>query len=205
MTHDILVNITEFVHTDMPVYDRNEEKIGTVKQYHADAGYLLVEKRMPVHKDLYIPFQIIRTIDPKEIFLKQPKDAVEREYTQPPTLTVEKEQFGERVKETSVVKSGFDDRPIVVNRVDVQEIVRHIKPGMAVYDVMGERIGKVTQYDSTHAVMTVEHGVFSPTVLFIPFSLVQQIYSFDDQQLTLTVPKDILQKDMGRYTTIPAS
>jgi hypothetical protein len=203
MANDIVVNVAEFLHTDMHVFDSEQERLGTVRMFNVDAGYFMVEKGVFAHKDLYIPFQLIRTIDPNEIFLKQPKDALERDYLQPPAITTQQEEREGHVESTSTVKSGFDDRPVVVSRIDVSAMAQQLRSGMTVYDVEGTFVGSVTQFDSARAVMTVENGVFSPKVLFIPFSLIQQVYP-SDSYLMLGLPKDALQKDLGRYTAIPA-
>ena len=203
MANEILVNISEFLHTDMHVFDSSQEKLGTVKMFNDEAGYLMVEKGMFAHKDLYIPFRLIRTIDPKEIFLKSPKNVLETDYSDPPALTVHKEEQGSYIKEASVVNSGFDNRPVIVNRVDVQEIAHQLKEGMNVYDVGGEYVGSLTQFDSSRSMMTVEYDLFPPQVLFIPFSLISSVYT-DAAYLLLTLPKDALKKDLSYYTRPPA-
>jgi len=200
---DIVININEYLREEMEVYDSNQDKVGTVKLYDATAGYFMLEEGVFNHTDLYIPFWLIRTIDPKEIFLKQSKDILEIEYTQPPAVTSILETREGRTEAANVVSNGFDARPVVVNRVDVQQVANQLKSGMEIYDIDGSRVGTITQYDSSLGVMTMERGVFSPKVLFIPFSLISHIYP-SDNYLSLTLPKDALKKDLGRYTTMPA-
>lgn len=201
---DIVININEFLRDEMPVFDSNQDKVGTVKLYDAAAGYFMVEEGVFNHTDLYIPFRLIRTIDPKEIFLKQSKDVLVQDYTQPPAATTITEPHNGHLETAQVLSNGFDARPIIVHRVDVQMVGQELRSGMGVYDVEGDYIGTVVQFDSTQAMLTVEKGVFSPKDLFIPFSLIQEVYPSSDY-LTLTLPKDVLKKDLGRYTQRPTN
>jgi ribosomal 30S subunit maturation factor RimM len=67
----VVERIDLYLSDDMPVYDSNSEEIGHVKMFSTVAGYLIVGHG-PFEKDnLYIPFRLIQSIDPREIV---PKD-----------------------------------------------------------------------------------------------------------------------------------
>src|SRR5678816_2983423 len=56
----------------MPVYDSNGEKVGDVKMYSTTAGYLVADQGPFTQEDLYLPFRLIRSIDPHDLFLSEP-------------------------------------------------------------------------------------------------------------------------------------
>ena len=85
--HTIVENIDQYLFDGMPVHDANGERIGTVKMYSVVAGYLMVGSGPLGKTNLYIPFRLIRTIDPRELYLNASKDTLEAQYTQPPEIT----------------------------------------------------------------------------------------------------------------------
>lgn len=68
------------------VYDTNGEKIGSVQQYHPEAGYMLVQKGVFFIKDLYIPINAIERSTTDGIRLTLSKDDLKEDrYAAPPT------------------------------------------------------------------------------------------------------------------------
>jgi hypothetical protein len=80
----VVVNIDQYLEDGMPVFDENGEKVGDVKMYRTAAGYLIVASGTFELKDLYIPFRLIRSIDPLHIFLTGTKATLAAQYTLPP-------------------------------------------------------------------------------------------------------------------------
>ena len=79
----------------MPVYDSNGDQVGDVKMYSTTAGYLMVGHgafNLANQQDLYIPFRLIRSIDPHDLFLTEPKETLFANYTQPPKISTLSEQ-----------------------------------------------------------------------------------------------------------------
>src|SRR5215468_12650232 len=79
----------------MPVYDSNGDKVGDVKMYSTTAGYLMVGHgvfNLANQQDLYIPFRLIRSIDPHDLFLSETKETLSANYTQPPAISTLSEQ-----------------------------------------------------------------------------------------------------------------
>ena len=85
--HTIVENIDQYLVDGMPVYDAGGERVGKVKMYSAIAGYLMVGRGPLGATHLYIPFRLIRSIDPHELYLSVSKDILAAEYTQPPKIT----------------------------------------------------------------------------------------------------------------------
>ena len=80
----------------------------------------------------------------------------------------------------------------------VQDIARQMALDLKVYDVNGDRVGAVQDYDTDTGWMQVVKGVFIEKDLYIPFSA---ITSIDPREIYLALPKDVLTRD---YANPPA-
>jgi len=189
----------------MPVYDMNGDKVGDVKMYSTAAGYLMVGHGAFDQQDLYVPFRLIRSIDPHDLFLSEPKEVLTSQYTQPPkisTLSEERLVMGPdgamtaQRRDVQMVQSGYDGLPATTNTVDVQDITDRLAVGMVVYDVNGERLGDISQYDIPRRLLVVEKGIFNPRVLFVPFSAIQSV-NREELTIYLTLPRDVIVKEHG--------
>jgi len=77
MTNDITEGMT--------VYDAAGEKVGTVREYNAQGGYVDVEKGWLFHKDFYIPANAVTRSDQDGVYLSVYKDDLSGDaYSQPP-------------------------------------------------------------------------------------------------------------------------
>jgi hypothetical protein len=193
----------------MPVYDDNGDRVGDVKMFSVVAGYLMVGKGPFGATNLYVPFRLIRTIDPHELYLSTSKATLEAQYTEPPKITNVNETrlvFGPqgtmttRTSQVQMVQSGYDAEQISVSATDLRAMAQRLAIGMTVYDAEGVRLGEITQYDTPRGLMVVESGIFKPRVLFVPFGAIQ---SADRETLTLylSLPKDVVVKE---HAMLPA-
>jgi hypothetical protein len=115
----------------MPVYDSNGDNVGDVTMYSTTAGYLMVGHGAIDQKDLYIPFRLIRSIDPHDHFLTESKETLLANYTQPPKNSALSEQrlvvgpggaLRSQQRDVQMVPSGYDGLPETTNSVDVQDV-----------------------------------------------------------------------------------
>lgn len=207
--HTIVENIDQYLVDGMPVKDSNGERVGDVKMFSAVAGYLMVGKGPFGTTNLYVPFRLIRTIDPHDLYLSVSKATLEAQYTEPPKITTVSETrvvlgpqgaMTTQTCQVQTVQSGYDGTQMTVSSVDVEAIAQRLAIGMAVYDVNGDRVGEITQYDTPRGLMVVESGVFKPRALFVPFSAIQ---SADRETFTvyLSLPKDVVVKE---HAMLPA-
>jgi ribosomal 30S subunit maturation factor RimM len=205
----VVENIDQYLEDGMAVFDQNGERVGDVKMYSTAAGYLMVGSGAFGRQDLYIPFRLIRTIDPEEIYLSAPKDILAAQYTQPPTIHTVVEtrvvpgpggQMVARAREVHMVQSGYDGQPAAITSVDVGSLADQLAVGMAVYDVDDQRLGDITQYDTERSLLVVEKGIFKPTVLLVPFSAIKSI-DRDNLTVSLSLPRDVLVKE---HAMLPA-
>jgi ribosomal 30S subunit maturation factor RimM len=205
----VVENIDQYLADDMPVYDVNGDKVGKVKMFSTAAGYLMVSQGAFEKDYLYIPFRLIRTIDPHDVFLTERKETLTKEYTNPPTISTLTEQrlvrtpdggLTSETRQVQMVQSGYDYLPAKISSVDAGDIARRLAVGMAVYDAEEKRLGDVTQYDTARSLLVVESGIFKPRALFVPFSAVQSIDS-DAFTIHLSLPRDIIVKE---HAMLPA-
>jgi ribosomal 30S subunit maturation factor RimM len=205
----VVERIDLYLTDDMPVYDSNSEEIGHVKIFSTVAGYLIVGHG-PFEKDnLYIPFRLIQSIDPRELYLSEPKQTVIAGYATPPQIHTFTEQRLVRTAEgglksesrqVQIVQNGYDGLPARINSVDVADIAHRLAVGMAVYDASGARLGDVSQYDTARSLISVESGIVRPHVLFVPFSAIQHIDG-DAFTVRLSLPRDAIVKE---HSMLPA-
>lgn len=206
--HSIVANIDQYLADGLAVFDAYGERVGTVKMYSAAAGYLMLESGPFGDTNLYIPFRLIRTIDPNDIYLTEGKGTLQTRYTQPPAITTVNETrmvpgpqgtMTPQTFQVQTVQSGYDSKEVNSARVDVGVIGQQLAIGMAVYDSEGMHVGDITQYDSTRGLLAVEEGIFKPRVLFLPFSAIQSV-DRDFLSVYLSLPKDALVK---QYAMLP--
>jgi ribosomal 30S subunit maturation factor RimM len=201
--HTIVENIDQYLVDGMLVKDSNGERVGSVKMFSTVAGYLMVGSGPFGTSNLYIPFRLIRTIDPQELYVSTSKATLEAQYTEPPKITNVNETrlvFGPQgsmttqTSQVQMVQSGYDAEQISVSATDLGAMAQRLAIGMTVYDADGVRLGEITQYDTPRGLMVVESGIFKPRVLFVPFGAIQ---SADRESLTvyLTLPKDVIVKE----------
>ncbi len=206
----VVENIDQFLEDGMAVYDLNGERVGDVKMYSTAAGYLMVGSGAFDQKNLYIPFRLIRSIDPHDVFLTAAKDTLAAQYTQPPAVNTVVENrlvpgphgaMTQQTREVQMVQSGYDSLPAAVGSVDVKSIADRLAVGMAVYDAQGARLGDITQYDTPRSLLVVEKGIFKPRVLFVPFSAIKTI-DRDTLSVYLSLPQDVVLK---QHAMLPAN
>jgi hypothetical protein len=63
----------------LKVYDANGEMVGTVELVDREAGMIRVATNPFVEEELVIPFALIQSINPRELFLDCAKDALRQD------------------------------------------------------------------------------------------------------------------------------
>jgi hypothetical protein len=179
----------KLVAIDQPVYDARGDEVGTVAAFDRGTGWMTVEHGVLVSEDLYIPFSAIASANGQEIFLSLTREDLEWSHGTPPTHTTTVEQTADPDARTLAVTSepsGYDGRPVVVARANVDEMGRRIAAGvdatarsgdsMHVYAVDGKKVGRITRYDAAPGSMLVERGVlFERRTFYIPMTVVDGV------------------------------
>jgi hypothetical protein len=193
---------------DQPVYDTHGDEVGTVAAFDRGTGWMTVEHGMLVSKDLYVPFSAIASANGQEIFLSLTRDDLEWSYGTPPAHSTIVETMPDPAAPTLAVTSepsGYDGRPVVIARANVDEMGRRIAAGvdtsardgdsMHVYAVDGKKVGKITRYDATPGSMLVERGVlFEHRTFYIPITVVDGV-NLEANEVYLAVP----EADLHQY------
>jgi hypothetical protein len=78
-TDEILDSIT----VGQMVYDADGEKVGTVDAVDRAATCMTIETNPFSESALCIPVDLIRSIDPRELFLSRTRDELRRDYATP--------------------------------------------------------------------------------------------------------------------------
>jgi ribosomal 30S subunit maturation factor RimM len=205
----IIADIDQYLEDGMAVFDENGEKVGDVKMYSTSAGYLMVGTGAFEHQDLYIPFRLIRSIDPQDIFLAAPRDTLAPQFAQPPQVhTIVETRLitgpggstSPKTREVQTIESGYDGGTVEQSAVDVGSMAARLAIGMVVYDSTGKRLGDITQYDTSRSLLVVEKGIFKPRDLVVPFSAISEIH-LGEFTVNLSVPEDTLTKE---HSMLPA-
>jgi hypothetical protein len=177
--------------------------------YSTTAGYLMVGTGVLEHEDLYIPFRLIRNIDPQEIFVSAPKDTLASQCTQAPQIhtIVETRLIAgpdglttPQTREVQTIQSGYDSGSVELSAVDVGNVADRLAVGMVVYDSDGKRLGDIAEYDTTRSLLVVEKGIFNPRDLVIPFSAIKEIHP-SVFTVYLSIPEDTLRKQHSMLPT----
>jgi hypothetical protein len=193
--HIVTEDIDRMMKGDLAIHDASGAKIGTVRDYSNEAGYLVVQTGLIAHKELYVPYSAIQSIDPREIFLSLYKEALVGDFSAPPPATIVVE--GDTA--TTKVTSGYDGSPVEINRVNLAQVHRDLARGMTVLATGGTNIGTVEGIDPQVGYMVVKPHSLGKNRFFIPFAA---ITSIDRQfgEVFLAVSKDVLLKD---HTSLP--
>jgi hypothetical protein len=193
--HIVNEDIDAVIRGGLAVHDANGEKIGIVRDYSNVAGYLVVQTGLIAHKELYVPYSAIQSIDPREVYLSLRKAALVGDYSAPPAATIVVE--GDTA--ATVVPSGYDGSPAAFNRVNLELVRRDIARGMAVYATSGDKLGTVDGFDSHVGYLVVQGHHFGEKDFFIPFAAITAI-DREDGEVFLAISKDVVLKD---YAHLP--
>ncbi|MGO8950040.1 MAG: hypothetical protein ACLQUY_20770 [Ktedonobacterales bacterium] len=206
----VVEDIGRLMQVGKPVFDNNKKKVGEVKQFDLTAGYMQVQRggMQPQPQMLYIPFNLIEGIDPRDIFLSSTDDAVVQNCAVLPTSQVVLEQWRDwrtgRVQTLVAheMRSGYSGQPVMAFPENYRALGQQLQAGMSVQDISGSHVGKITQFDSSQGWLNVEKGAFGANIMVVPFSAIQRIDT-SNNTVMLLVPKEALQNDLA--SLVPSS
>ncbi len=124
---------------------------------------------------LYVPFRLIASIDPRELYLSTIRAELERDYRQPPARTTTVDGAGDDAVATTVEPSGYDGAPLIVKRTRLDLVAGRIAVGDHVLTADGTGLGVVKEYDRVGRVIHVERGVLVRRGLSLPISSVDHV------------------------------
>src|SRR5689334_17538619 len=186
--------IAEMMTEGLHVYDADGEKIGILRRYDLDAGYMVVEEGHLARRELYLPFHLIQSISPRELGLTIPKDALTDAYLLPPKAKarLEEEQNADTGRAEVVIEheiqSGYDGQLIEIDPVDVGAMKRDLVIGMSVTDANDEYVGEVTHIDPAQETLVVKAVLVDDRICHVSFSQIERVDPVD-MCVILLVPK----------------
>lgn len=160
---------------EQTVYDITGEKVGEVDEIDRETGWFTVELNPLTDKSLYIPFKLVTTIDPKELYLSATKAALHREFSNPPArVTTVHTVDGQQIATTRQA-SGYDGTAIVVDEVNIDKVSKGIGEGYVVITSDDVSLGTIKRYDAVTGWVLVGKTALSRYDLVVPVSVVSRI------------------------------
>ena len=160
----------------LTVYDTESKKLGTVEDIDRERGWFIVGAGPLRNERFYLPFSLVASVDPRELFVALPKDALERDYASPPARSTAVEAVGGERSAVTTEPSGYDGAPLVVDRVKLDELRSQIAAGDHVYAAGMAHLGVIKRYDEATGWMLVDRGhVPRQRDLFLPITVVQGV------------------------------
>ena len=191
----VVVDIDNLMREGLPVFDLNGAKVGHVHRYDLEAAYMVVEQGALRKQRFYLPFHLIRSITPKEVYLAVSQAALTDAYLLPPAITSVVEQWTNPLTgRTEMVilhelRSGYDGRLVQIMPVSLDELDTEITIGMTVVDVDGDYVGEII--DRKDDRLTVRDDIASDTTHIVPLGVVARV-NLDDLEVILLIPKRAL-------------
>jgi hypothetical protein len=172
VTEDIIDTIS----VGQKVYDSDDRQCGTVDWVDLEHGYVLVAPNPVSVKEYFIPFHLITSIDPHELYVSVDKDELHRDYSRPPARTTSVANVDGAEIATTTEPDGYGGAPIVADRVRVDELKRLIAVGDRVYTSDLIELGTIKRYDPVTGWMLVERGPrFARLNLMVPVTIVADV------------------------------
>jgi hypothetical protein len=78
--------IRERIHPGTAVLDADDEKLGTIQAYDSDTGYMRIEKRGPMDKEIFLPVTSVSFLDDEGIHLSVAKDTIMTRFVRLPDV-----------------------------------------------------------------------------------------------------------------------
>lgn len=179
-----IISIRDTIKPGLSVYDREAKIVGTVWQIHRVPGYFTVQVHpLPQKMDnpfgekyLHIPFSLITSIDPRELFLSISRDEVRRDYASPPPRSTRiEEEYGGGVAVTTE-PSGYDGTPIVGRRARIDELTKYIEAGDRVYSSDPTELGTIKHFDPATGWMQITRDtLLNEPTLRVPVAIVDAV------------------------------
>ena len=171
ITEDVANNIN----LGQKIYDNAGERVGTVDDLDRPTGWMKAETNPFSDADLYIPFNLVTSIDPRELYLSRSKEDLRREFANPPARTTHVETtLGETVA-TTRQPSGYTGAPMVVEEANVDKVRKRITEGDVVLTSDQIDLGTVKRYDATTGWMMIGKGLQAKNDLLVPITVVSHV------------------------------
>jgi hypothetical protein len=89
------------------------------------------------------------------------------------------------------LRSGYDERPVRIMPVSLDEVMTNFTVGMSVVDVDGDYVGEIIDRDEERLI--VRDDIADDTIHVVPLGVVARV-DLDDLAVTLLIPKRALPR-----------
>lgn len=159
------------------IYDNAGQRVGTVDDLDRATGWLTSEVNPFSDAALYIPFNVITNIDPKELYLSRSKEELRRDYTSPPARTTQVDKVAGETVATTWEPSGYDGTPLIVAEAKLDKLRDRITVGDLVLTADMVDLGSIKRYDGTTGWMMIGKSLQARNDLLVPITLVSHVDS----------------------------
>jgi hypothetical protein len=185
--------VSQAVKPGLAVYDSDSTMVGYVDQIDHENGWMKVEERPLGLTALWIPYRLVTTADPREVFVAATRNELRDRYASPPPRTTVLSHAHGRTTATTTISSGYDNSSVQVASVDVDEAKTLVEPGFRVLTADGVDLGKTRKFDVATGFIHIEKAAPWRRGLLIPVTLVANI-DRSGNEITLVVNEaDILR------------
>jgi hypothetical protein len=171
ITEDVAGNIV----LGQTIFDNAGARVGSVDDVDRHTGWITAETNPFSDKDLYIPFKLVTSIDPHELYLSQSREKLRQDYSNPPVRNTHVETIlGENIA-TTLQPSGYDGSPLVVDEANVDKIRKRVTVGDLVLTSDQVDLGTIKRYDGATGWMMIGKGLQARNDLMVPISVVSHV------------------------------
>jgi hypothetical protein len=171
----IAENVASGIALGQKIYDNAGERVGSVDDLDRATGWMKAETNPFSDQDLYIPFNLVTSVDPREVYLSQSREELRRNYTDPPARSTHVDTtLGETIA-TTREPSGYDGTPLVVDEANLNRLRKHISVGDLVLTSDQADLGTIKRYDPTTGWIMIGKGLQTRRDLLVPITIVSHV------------------------------
>ncbi len=157
------------------ILDNAGVRVGTVDDVDRHTGWMTAETNPFSDRDLYIPFKLVTSIDPHELYVSLSREELRRDYSNPPARNTQVETtLGEKIA-TTRQPSGYDGSPMVADEANVDKIRKRVTVGDLVLTSDQVDLGVVKRYDGATGWMMIGKGLQDRNDLMVPITVVSHV------------------------------
>lgn len=170
----ITQKLAEKLRYGQSVLDNGGNKIGTVDDVDPNSGWIRTQTSPLSDTAIYIPFNMVTSVDPREIFVSRSREELRRDYGDPPARAIHIEQVDGQTIATTREPNGFDGSSTVVHTVNIDEVRKQIGEGYSVLSSEHVGLGTIKRYDRTTGWILI-HQAVPPHELLVPVTSVERV------------------------------
>ena len=194
MAKKIANDVGQMVKQGLKVYDDAGDKIGYVDSASGTQGWMQVGLGELELRKLWVPYRLVKSVDPREVFVSATGEELQLRYGQPPERQTHVEHRDGKTIAVTTEPSGYDDSAVVTSEVDLDHVRQLLAVDQRVWTSDNVEIGRIKEFDDTMGYAVIEKGILSRAhALVIPIHLVGEV-DRDAGSVTLAVSESDLTR-----------